>query len=262
MSFQLCYPQWKTKAVTFSYDDGQIYDRRLVQMFNRYGLKGTFHLNSGMLNKKEKTGEEFVTREELPELYKGHEIACHGVRHAYPTHLSQMQMVQEFYEDRCALEAYSGRIIRGCSYAFGEYDERVKETLKSLGFVYCRTVESTEGFRMPEDFLTWTPSFHHNDVFKADLERFIHMPGYMRIPLLYIWGHSFEFEREQTWEQMEKFCSKIAGQSDTWYSTNIEIVDYMTAARNLIFSADCTKVENPSKIPIYGLMDGKKVILQ
>ena len=34
MKFELFYPQWKDRAVTFSYDDGQIFDRRLVDIFN------------------------------------------------------------------------------------------------------------------------------------------------------------------------------------------------------------------------------------
>ena len=37
MSFKLYYPGFKEKALTFSYDDGQIFDRRLVKLFNRYG---------------------------------------------------------------------------------------------------------------------------------------------------------------------------------------------------------------------------------
>ncbi len=39
----------KKKAVTFSYDDGVVYDRRLVGIFNKYGLKCTFNLNSGIM---------------------------------------------------------------------------------------------------------------------------------------------------------------------------------------------------------------------
>ena len=39
----------KSKIVTMSYDDGTIHDRRLVEIFNKYGIKGTFHLNSGFL---------------------------------------------------------------------------------------------------------------------------------------------------------------------------------------------------------------------
>ena len=50
MKFELCYPQWKDRAVTFSYDDGQVFDRSLVDIFNEYDLKSTFHLNSGTLD--------------------------------------------------------------------------------------------------------------------------------------------------------------------------------------------------------------------
>ena len=40
------------KAVTFSYDDGVTQDIRLVEIFNRYGLKSTFNLNSELLGTK------------------------------------------------------------------------------------------------------------------------------------------------------------------------------------------------------------------
>ena len=39
------FPGGKKRVVTFSYDDGPVQDERLVAMFNRYGVKGTFHLN-------------------------------------------------------------------------------------------------------------------------------------------------------------------------------------------------------------------------
>lgn len=38
----------KKKAVTFSYDDGIVYDKHLVEILNKYGLKCTFNLNSGV----------------------------------------------------------------------------------------------------------------------------------------------------------------------------------------------------------------------
>ena len=43
-----CFPGGKHKALTMSYDDGRLSDRKLVELFNQYGLKGTFHLNSGL----------------------------------------------------------------------------------------------------------------------------------------------------------------------------------------------------------------------
>ena len=39
----------KMKAVTFSYDDAVTQDQRLISIFNRYDLKCTFNLNSGLL---------------------------------------------------------------------------------------------------------------------------------------------------------------------------------------------------------------------
>lgn len=43
----------KLKAVTFSYDDGTTQDIRLIELLNKYGLKCTFNLNSGLWAKLE-----------------------------------------------------------------------------------------------------------------------------------------------------------------------------------------------------------------
>ena len=43
----IVFPGFRTKALTFSYDDGTLQDRRLAALFRKYGLKATFNLNSG-----------------------------------------------------------------------------------------------------------------------------------------------------------------------------------------------------------------------
>lgn len=48
----LRFPEFKDKTLTLSYDDGAIYDRKLIEIMNKYGLKGTFNLNSGFLPRK------------------------------------------------------------------------------------------------------------------------------------------------------------------------------------------------------------------
>ena len=50
----------KMKALTFSYDDGVTQDQRLISLFNKYGLKATFNLNSELLGKP---GYEGLTAE-------------------------------------------------------------------------------------------------------------------------------------------------------------------------------------------------------
>ena len=41
------FPGGLAKALTFSYDDGVEQDIRLVEILDKYGMKGTFNLNSG-----------------------------------------------------------------------------------------------------------------------------------------------------------------------------------------------------------------------
>ena len=41
---EFLFPEGKDKAVTFSYDDAQIYDRRLVSIFDQYGMLSLIHI--------------------------------------------------------------------------------------------------------------------------------------------------------------------------------------------------------------------------
>lgn len=63
---------------------------------------------------------------------------------------------------------------------------------------------------------------------------------------MYVWGHSYEFSREDIWDLIEEFCSFIGNREDIWYRTNIEIVDYLHAFKQLKFSANCSFVHNPN----------------
>lgn len=250
MSWQACYPHGKKTALTFSYDDGQIHDRRLVDLFNRYGLKATFHLNSGTLGQ-----DGFVSANEVHSLYQGHEIACHGRHHLYLTHLTAEQMIEELWEDRRTLEQLVGVPVTGMSYAFGVYSDAVASTLKALGFEYSRTVNSTASFAAEDDFMRWKPTCHHHDAKKL-AERFCSPSEYERMQLFYIWGHSFEFARENTWDEMEQLCKLLCGRSDVWYATNIEIKRYLCAVRALVSNVSGTTVYNPSAQTVWIISAG------
>ena len=58
---------------------------------------------------------------------------------------------------------------------------------------------------------------------------------------------------------MEEFCAKIAGHDDIWYATNIEIKDYITAARDLVTTTDGTIVYNPSAVTVTVDVNGKQI---
>lgn len=243
---QVVFPKGKEKALTFSYDDGQIYDRRLVKIMKQYKLKGTFHLNSALLGTS-----GYVAKEEVGSLYEGMEVAAHTMTHPFLLQQPVSSIAEEIWEDKKNLEQYSDTIVRGFSYPFGEVSRQLEETLRSHGIEYARTVKSTNGFGWPEQFLRWNPTCHHNEVTTSLLEHFLNPQQYEQNLLLFIWGHSFEFERENTWHEFESICSRLAYQENVWYATNIELKDYITAIRNLRVSADQKMVYNPSSTVIY-----------
>ena len=245
------YPNGKRKALTFSYDDAQRFDRELVEIFNKYGVKGTFHLNSGTLSDTHDGTEFFISKEEVPTLYKGHEVAVHGVEHRNLPNLSKSQMVMEIEEDRKALEKLTGSFVQGMSYAFGSYNDQVVEVLKVLGIKYSRTVKATNGFFPPEDFLTWHPTCHHDGNLMELGKRFLNTPDYIELPLMYVWGHSFEFGNKNDYSVIDAFCEMMSGKEDIWYATNLEICDYINATRNQEFSADGMTMKNPTATSVW-----------
>lgn len=253
------YPNGKTKALTFSYDDNQEYDRKLVALFNRYGLKGTFHLNSGTLDQIMEDGE-FIKTAEVKELYEGHEVSCHGVNHIYLPGVSRQQKTVELYEDRKALEEITGKLVLGMSYAFGGFNEETKEVARTVGIKYARTVHSHFGFFPPADFLEWNPTCHHGERLMELGKQFLAVPDFYELPLMYVWGHSFEFGRLNDWTVIEQFAELVSGKDDIWYATNIEICEYLTAIRNLCFSMDEKTVYNPSAISVW-IKDEKNDLL-
>lgn len=247
------WPQGKKKALTLSYDDGQIFDERLAAIFDQHQMKATFHLVSGWLNTK-----GFLTGEQVKELSKKHEISVHCVSHPFLTQISTVNAVSETLLCKDALEKLTGKLIRGLSYPYGAYSESVVELMKASGMEYSRTVQSDAGFAVPSDFLRWNPTCHHEHIGDT-LDRFLEK-GYSRSPLLYyLWGHSFEFDRNQNWDVIESFCQKASEKEDIWYATNLEIVDYTNASRALRISVDGKMLYNPSAVTVWFSYDQEPI---
>lgn len=250
----MTFPGGKHKVLTMSYDDGKAADRRLVEIFNRYGIRGTFHLNSGLLGEGDR-----LAHDEIKELYKGHEVSAHTATHPTIARSPKEQLVEEIFADRKGLEQIMGCTVRGLSYPNGSYNQLVKDILPYLGIEYARTVHSTGGFSMPSDFLEWHPTCHHNHNLLQLAEDFTQLHKRQYLYMMYVWGHSYEFDHDQNWQIIEAFCEGVGGQEDIWYATNIEIVDYVQAFHQLKFSADSQFVYNPSVQSVWLSVDGENV---
>jgi len=217
------------KAVTFSYDDGVLQDLRLVEILNRYGLKATFNVNAG-LGRKDGTftyDRYSVSRFDLSELkpiYFGHEVAMHTYSHPPLTGLSPSRIGSEIEQDRDAIEAVFGVRPVGLAYPFGDHDDAVVAVLKELGVAYARTVATDHSFRPQTDLLRFRPTAHHNDPALFDLIRvFLDEPA-IEPRILYIWGHSYEFDGDGNWDRFEAICRLLSGHDDVFAGTNAEVL--------------------------------------
>ncbi|HAQ56771.1 MAG TPA: polysaccharide deacetylase [Acholeplasmatales bacterium] len=217
------------KAVTFSYDDGVLQDLRLVGILNRYGLKGTFNVNSGLGRKNGSFtyGNDSVGRYDFAELvpiYAGHEVAMHTVSHPRLTDLGRSDIIFEIERDRRAIETVFGTRPIGLAYPFGAYDDRVVAILKDLGVTYARTVETEHSFRFQTDLLRYRPTCHHNDPALFDLIRaFLDEPA-SEPRILSIWGHSYEFDADRNWDRFETICRLLADRDDVFTGSNAEVL--------------------------------------
>ncbi len=222
----------KKKAITFSYDDGVTQDIRLIELFNKYGLKCTFNLNSGLLGKPGQLLREGVdvrhdkiSPERVREIYATHEVATHSVTHPYLTRLTDSEIIREIEDDRIRLSELVGYEVVGHAYPMGDCDRRVADLLRDhTGVKYARTVVSTHNFDIQTDMHLFNPTVYHHremdEMFRLG-EEFLNLKT-DEPKLFYIWGHAYEFDIHNDWKRFEEFLEMISGRDDIFYGTNKE----------------------------------------
>ena len=263
----LRFPEGLAKAVTLSYDDGCIQDKRFSQRISKVGLKCTFNICS---NKSKLTDDEI--REYI--ISKGHEVAIHGKNHRAPGIVRAIDGIRDVLECRMELEERFDTIIRGMAYPDtgirrcegGLSYARVKEYLCDLDIAYARTAcGDNNRFFLPDDWHKWMPNAHHEnpklmELIDEFLETDLSEKAYAAsrdARLFYLWGHSHEFDRADNWDLLDKICDKLGGKEDVWYATNIEVCEYVKAYYSLIYSADGRKIFNPTSMDVWADVDGK-----
>ncbi len=227
--------QGKKKAITFSYDDGVTQDIRLVEILNRYDLKATFNLNSMLLGKEGRISSPFgeashnkVKREDVPKIYAGHEVAVHTCTHPLLPSLDQEEIIAQVEGDRKNLEDLVGYPVVGMAYPGGgvNNDDRVAQVIRSHTAVrYARTTTETRCFDAQSNLYRFDPTVYHlqfNTLFSL-ADEFLSQE-YTEPKIFYIWGHSYEFDYQDTWSRFEEFCKRIAHKEDIFYGTNRQVL--------------------------------------
>ncbi len=226
------YPGGKKKAFNITYDDGVLQDVRFVAMLNKYGIKGTFNLNSELMKNEfswiHPNGMQVkrLSVENVKHLYDGHEVASHTLTHPYMYNLSDEELYHQMKRDKDNLEKLFEREIQGFAVPFDYYDDRIAECAKACGFAYARKSEFTHTFKPCTDFYQWKTGIYHIDEKLTDyVADFLNTEE--ELALCQIVGHSYDLDAENLWGTMELICAAVSKCDDIWFCTNAELVDFL-----------------------------------
>ena len=264
------FPGGKAKAFTISYDDNTTGDARLIKKMEEYGIKGTFNIIASEIPEEEDQNPKdptyvFLSYDHAKELYSKPiiEPANHGYTHKWMQTVPATVAMEDIVKCRMTLEKMFGEIITGFAYPYGTYNDKLKEIIGMAGITYARTVCSTREFDLPTDWLELNPTCHHDDPeLKKIAENFVNLKPENEPKMFYLWGHTFEFDRNDNWELVDEFFDMIGGHDDIWYATNGEICSYCNVCEKLQYSADSSIIHNPTDKKIWMEIDNILVTLE
>ncbi len=216
------------KYFTMSYDDNDPNDRIFVSMLNHYGLKCTFNVNCGF-TPQSYDRQNRVSFDEMAELYKGHEVACHGYYHGRYSEMTNEEIEEDIVKDIEKLSEVMGYRIKGFAYPFGTYNDYCVDVLRNNGIVYARTASSAYDFSVPKKPLEAIPTCHHSwEGLPKMIEDFVNAEPTDGDMLLYVWGHAVEFHRggdRSNWTYIDNIFRMIADKPDIEYVTNLQFFE-------------------------------------
>lgn len=256
------YPQGKAKAFSVSYDDGVLQDVRFVNLLNQYNLKGTFNLNSGLMENEfewiHETGciVKRLSKEKVLSLYDGHEVASHTLTHPFMQEKTENEIMKELEVDKKNLEKLFGKQIKGFAVPFDYYSDLIESCIKKCDFEYARISEESLSF-VPHknseiNYHRWKATVFHLDASLEELtEDFIQTDE--ELALFQIAGHTYDFDTENMWDKIETLLKKISLQKDILPMTTIEIIDYLKAMEQVEITEN--HIINNSEQTLWFLVD-------
>ena len=199
------------KIFLISFDDGTVWDGRFVDLLNKYGMKATFNLNSGLEDFVWHYEDRFPVRRQIlsetVEQYRSHEIASHSLHHHWLNSLTPPQLSREVGEDCETLRKIFGLKEIGFGVPFTACGQREINIIKKY-VRYIRLSEFADSFALPED------PYHipiHGLYNQPDIRDRIAAFARNDLPvsLFVMAGHSYELEVLDHWGYMEELLRYI-----------------------------------------------------
>jgi len=239
--------------VTTSWDDGDILDKRLSDLLQRHGIKGTFYISKNY--RKERLSEK-----DLQQMSKVHEIGAHTMTHPDLRTIAPKNLKYEINESKQWLEELICTEVKMFCYPAGFYNSSAVLVVQEAGFFGARTTNlgytaySSDPYLMHTTIQVYPFPFRKLSEKKYYLGKLLE-PYTQRSPELrtlgvsilsmyswlsmakatfdtalkngevfHLWGHSWEIDKYGMWDELEKFLQYIGNRKDCVYITNGELL--------------------------------------
>lgn len=240
--------------VTSSWDDGDVLDLKLAALLDKYTVTGTFYVSKHYRPQN-------VSEQNIRELAQKHEIGAHTLTHPDLRNLSRPEKVIEIRGSKEWLEGVLGKEVPMFCYPTGLYDAETIEVVKEVGFTGARTTElgriskGKNNFEMPTTLQVYPFPFRKVDknhlywgkllqpyqqrsgalydlgVFMYDMRSWLAVAkatfdkvAEKNEAVFHLWGHSWEIDKYDMWDDLDVFLKYISGRPDCIYQTNGELI--------------------------------------
>lgn len=239
-------------AVTTSWDDGHPLDVKLADLLYEYGINGTFYVTP--FNRE----RAVIELSDLRTLSERFEIGAHTLTHPDLRRLDDKQLENEVADSRSELENVLGTCVQMFCYPGGKYNRRVLNTVAKAGFIGARSTKmfhvalGKNPWRMPttvycKPFPMWIWYRHClktqnwfglRKLFNMGFQKSWRQIAYAFFEIVlkeggiwHLWGHSWEIEEHNLWDELRKVFEVVSRRSDVMYLTNGELVQMMLKQR-------------------------------
>ena len=204
------------KYFVFSLDDGTVWDVDTIALFNKYGFKATFNLNSELQDFVWYNGDIPIKRLRLYDarhLYDGHEVASHTLTHPYLDSLDDGRLIYEVNQDITNIENIFNRGVVSFATPFETAGEREVNIIR-----YNTKAKNIRLSQIDESFAKSVDPYHIK-VTALDIDRalslfddFINNP---EAELFVYAGHSYDFFVGDSFDKLEQLLELLSKNKDT-----------------------------------------------
>jgi peptidoglycan-N-acetylglucosamine deacetylase len=229
----------KQVIVTTSWDDGHVLDLKLAKLLTKHGIKGTFYISpqNCQFNKA-----DLLSNDNVIELSKDFEIGAHTMTHLNLKAINADKARAEIEDSKKHLEGIVGKTVVSFCYPCGAYTTLNTDQVKAAGFKLARTTKTfalkpkTLPFETPTSVHVYN---HFSDIWKilsfvkfnlADFfSLYLHWDrlairmfdhAMLNGGVFHVWGHSWEIDKNNNWEKLDRVLKYIAQRKGVTYCTN------------------------------------------